>query len=771
LFVNPPPKRRPSAHALLLAVGLAIGLITPTAAAQRQPESDAAAEAVIASAEASQLTRLAESGRFADLLARLRADFADVEPDSQTGELIAALQRYDEHRAAYLQQRRQTIQTRFEEARAALEKQQLEEALVALIEAHGLAEEPQTIFAEPVVIDTVAQARAAAAAAAKQHNWVESSGIYRLLDLLYEEEGSYQDQLRQVAQHIRILGLYAPQVLESLYEARAKRLAAEAEQDADADPDDEAGEDDAEGVADPLAERPQIEHEHWSKRLEGVDQPMLEQALLWSARKHVDRGGYTPMMLGAVEGLITLLETEGLEQTFPGLADAEKVRTFRQHLDRTAAQLKNPEQQIDRLQAEAIIDRVIAVNDATVELPETVLIYEMGEGAMARLDDFTGIIWPEDLETFSRSTQGAFFGVGIQISRRDGRLVVVSPLENAPAQRAGIKAGDIIATVDGVKTDAWSLNRAVAEITGPEGTEVVLGIERGAQTLEVTIERAKIEIESIRGWEHRPLAEGGGWDYWIDRDAGIGYVRLSQFIPQTADDLDAAIARMQQQRDIRGLILDLRFNPGGLLDASIDIADRFIDEGPIVSTVDGLGNKTHTERARRFRTYEQFPLIVLINEGSASASEIVAGALQDYGRAMIIGSRSFGKGSVQDLFGLSNHKARLKLTRQYYMLPLGRIIHRKDGAKRWGIEPDLTVRMTTEQVAEALELRQDADILRDQRDPAAEGDDAPATADDILAEGVDPQLETALLILKTRQLADRLAARDDDGAQALLEGK
>jgi len=771
LFVNPPPKRRPSAHALLLAVGLAIGLITPTAAAQRQPESDAAAEAVIASAEASQLTRLAESGRFADLLARLRADFADVEPDSQTGELIAALQRYDEHRAAYLQQRRQTIQTRFEEARAALEKQQLEEALVALIEAHGLAEEPQTIFAEPVVIDTVAQARAAAAAAAKQHNWVESSGIYRLLDLLYEEEGSYQDQLRQVAQHIRILGLYAPQVLESLYEARAKRLAAEAEQDADADPDDEAGEDDAEGVADPLAERPQIEHEHWSKRLEGVDQPMLEQALLWSARKHVDRGGYTPMMLGAVEGLITLLETEGLEETFPGLADAEKVRTFRQHLDRTAAQLKNPEQQIDRLQAEAIIDRVIAVNDATVELPETVLIYEMGEGAMARLDDFTGIIWPEDLETFSRSTQGAFFGVGIQISRRDGRLVVVSPLENAPAQRAGIKAGDIIATVDGVKTDAWSLNRAVAEITGPEGTEVVLGIERGAQTLEVTIERAKIEIESIRGWEHRPLAEGGGWDYWIDRDAGIGYVRLSQFIPQTADDLDAAIARMQQQRDIRGLILDLRFNPGGLLDASIDIADRFIDEGPIVSTVDGLGNKTHTERARRFRTYEQFPLIVLINEGSASASEIVAGALQDYGRAMIIGSRSFGKGSVQDLFGLSNHKARLKLTRQYYMLPLGRIIHRKDGAKRWGIEPDLTVRMTTEQVAEALELRQDADILRDQRDPAAEGDDAPATADDILAEGVDPQLETALLILKTRQLADRLAARDDDGAQALLNDK
>jgi len=768
LFVNLPPKRRPSVFALLLAVGLAISLIPPTGSAQVATESEPGAEAILASADASQLTRLAESGRFADLLARLRADFEHVEPDSQTGELIASLQRFDQNRAEYRQQRRQTIQTKLEAAQQALEKQQLEEALVALIEAHGLAEEPQTIFAKPVVIDTVAQARAAAAESAQKHNWVESSGIYRLLDLLYEEQGSYKNELRQVAQHIRVLGLYAPEVLEALYEKRAERLAAAA---AEADEDADAEDADAEGAADPLDERPQVEHEHWSKRLDGVDQPMLEQALLWSARKHVDRSGYTPMMLGAVEGLITLLETKGLEDTFPGLADAEMVSTFRQHLDRTAAQLKNPEQQIDRLQAEAIIDRILAVNDATVELPETVLIYEMGEGAMARLDDFTGIIWPEDLETFSRSTQGAFFGVGIQISRRDGRLVVVSPLENTPAQRAGIKAGDIIATVDGAKTDAWSLNRAVAEITGPEGTEVVLGIERGAQTLEVTLERAKIEIESIRGWEHRPLAEGGGWDFWIDQDAGIGYVRLSQFIPQTADDLDAAIARMQQQRDIRGLILDLRFNPGGLLDASIDIADRFIDEGPIVSTVDGLGNKTHTERARRFRTYEAFPLIVLINEGSASASEIVAGALQDYGRAMIIGSRSFGKGSVQDLFGLSNHKARLKLTRQYYMLPLGRIIHRKDGAKQWGIEPDLTIRMTTEQVADALELRQDADILRDEHAPAAENENAPVTADDILAEGVDPQLEAALLILKTRQLADRLVAVEDDGAQALLNDK
>ena len=731
-----------------------------------QHAADAPAGIVIASAEASQLTRLAETGRFGDLLTRLRADYDKVAPDPATASLITDLDRFDRKRIAYREQRLQSIKDKLAEARTALDKGRIESALVALIEAQSLSDEPHTIFAEPVVIDTVAQAQDGAKAAAQKHDWVESSSIYRLLDLFYEEAGTYKQDLRRVALHIRVLGLYAPEVLEKLYDARAERLAAAAKDDGEAANDDAPADNEAEREP----QRPQLEHDSWTQRLQGVNQSMLEQALLWSARKHVDRGGYKPMMLGAVEGLTTLMDTTGVEGTFPGFGDAGKVNTFRQHLSRTAAQLKNPEAQIDRLEAEAIIDRILAVNDATVQLPESVLIYEMGEGAMSKLDDFSSIIWPEDLDTFSRSTQGAFYGVGIQISRRDGRLVVVSPLENTPAQKAGIKAGDIIATVNGAKTDAWSLNRAVAEITGPEGSEVVLGIERGAETLEVSLQRAKIEIESIRGWEHRPLNDGGGWDYWIDRQAGIGYVRLSQFIPQTADDLDAAIARMQQERSIRGLILDLRFNPGGLLDASIDIADRFIDDGPIVSTVDGLGSKTNTERARRFRTYEDFPLIVLINEGSASASEIVAGALQDYGRAMIVGSRSFGKGSVQDLFGLSNHAARLKLTRQYYMLPLGRIIHRKEGAKEWGIDPDLIISMTTEQVAEALELRQDADILRDIV-PVDDDQDKPVTAADILAQGVDPQLEAALLILKTRQLADRLVAADDDGAQALLNDK
>lgn len=726
-----------------------------------QPAAEPPTQPALAAIEADQINRLAETGRFDELLRRLEAEYQDVAPDKRTASLLADLRRQQTNAEAYRAEQAEAFKLKLEEMAAALEADDLDEALILAIEAHGLSEQPQTLFAQPVLIDVVAKAKAGAEAAEERHDWVESSSIYRLLNLLYEEQDGFADDLDRVSLHIQMLGLYAPDELDALYDARDKRL----------------GRDDDE------ADAPPTEREDWDTRLKGVQRKMLFEALRWSSSRHVDRGGYKPMLLGACDRLRLLTETQGLEKAFPAMADANKVKAFRDHLDRASVAVQDPGTDADRIYAEAAIDGILSVNEATLKLPERVIIYELGEGAMGTLDDFTSIIWPHELDTFSRSTQGAFFGVGIQISRRDGRLVVVSPLENTPAQRAGIKSGDIIALVNGKPTNSWTLNRAVNQITGPEGSDVTLGIERGAEKLEFVLTRARIEIESIRGWEHRPASEGGGWDYWLDRDAGIGYVRLSQFIPQTAGDLDAAVAAMQNDRPVRGLILDLRFNPGGRLDASIDVVDRFIAEGPIVSTVDG--DKTNTERARRFRTYEDFPVVVLINQGSASASEIVAGALQDYGRAMIVGTRSFGKGSVQDLFELANHRARLKLTRQYYMLPLGRIIHRKKDAKKWGIEPDLVVTMTTDQVAESLRIRQEADILRDGPDDApalppvpdaGEGDEgeapaSPAKPADILEQGVDPQLEAAMIVLKARQLADQLVDAEQDEPQARLDGK
>jgi carboxyl-terminal processing protease len=515
---------------------------------------------------------------------------------------------------------------------------------------------------------------------------------------------------------------------------------------------------------------------------------MLRQTVLFASRKHVAQQGLTPLLRGAVDALIVMLDTKGLDESFPSFADEGRVKQFRDYLARLSASLKEPGKDVSVSEASTIIDRIIKTNKQTLGLPEEVVIFELTEGLTGSLDEFSSVIWPEERETFSRSTQGNFSGIGVQISKRDGRLIVVSPLENTPAMRAGLKAGDIIAEVEGKSTDTWSLNRAVQEITGPRGTRVSLGIERPGEPelLDYAITRDQIEIESIRGWTHKPA---GGWDYWIDPDNRIGYIRLSQFIPQTADDLDAAIEQMQEDGPINGLILDLRFNPGGLLSSAIDICDRFIMEGPIVATVDADGNVSPASKAHRLRTYPNFDMAVLINQGSASASEIVSGALQDYHRATIIGTRTFGKGSVQDLFPLtSNGAAYLKLTTQYYMLPSKRIIHRKPNAAEWGIDPDLAVDMTTRQIADALQLRQEADIIRDGKEPitaeverpwAAESFRVPNAAPRIegknpdgtdrevveviapqpgllLDLGIDSQLETALLVLKTRQASSQI---------------
>jgi carboxyl-terminal processing protease len=419
-------------------------------------------------------------------------------------------------------------------------------------------------------------------------------------------------------------------------------------------------------------------------------------------------------------------------------------------------------------------DRIRAANSKTVDLPTPVIVYELTEGAIETLDDFSAVIWPREKEAFARNFQGEFYGVGIQISSKYNpaldreQLVVVSPLEDTPAYRAGLRAGDVIAAVDGRDTAGWSLDQAVREITGPKDTVVTLGILRTGekQTQDFKLTRAKIPIESVRGWQHK-AAPGSGWDYYVDPDQKIGYVRLSQFIPQTADDLDAAINQMEHEGGVNGLIIDLRFNPGGLLNSAVEVCDRFIRSGKIVDTVGPSESRTQAFYARPEHTHYPFPIVLLVNQGSASASEIVSGALQDYraGQALIVGTRSFGKGSVQDVFPIAGNKAYLKLTTQYYRLPKGRIIHRQPEARTWGIEPDLKVPMTTQQVADELELRQKADVLK----AAGEADDPNnprPTAKQILDKAMDPQLSAALLVLETRLVAQQVSVAQGAGAGA-----
>lgn len=711
--------------------------------------------------DSSRLNDLATAGDFDALANRLRLDAAAYEPDL-TRSLATDLRRFSQNAAHRNDRRREQFEKAAGELTQHVAEGKPEDALVSAIEAHGLTDNKPAWLAREEVTKLVNTAIESARAAEAAGDWVEALAMYRLLNLLYEDNDGYRDELRRTAKHVRVLQLYAPAALEELYKQRARRRG-------DEEPKFEPG-----------------ERESWDVRLRGVEPAMLRQALVQAARSHVDQAGYAPLMRGGLETLLVAVDTDPLGDTFAGLKDKEKRARFRSEVDRLLTDLNARPKDLTILDAATLIDRVLLINSQTIALPESVIVYELTSGATDTLDDFTAVIWPDDKENFARSTQGKFYGVGIQISKKDGRLMVQTPLENTPAQRAGIQAGDTIAEVDGRSSTTWSLDRAVREITGPEGTTVTLGLERVGEKnlLQLPLKRAEIEIESIRGWQHR-TGNQGGWDWWIDPDHRIAYIRLSQFIPQTADDLDAAVQQMQQDGPINGLILDLRFNPGGLLSSAIDIADRFIPRGPLVFTVDAQGRRNTESRARVSRTYPDFPVVVLVNQGAASASEIVSGALQDYDRALVVGTRSYGKGSVQDLFPLAHGKAYLKLTTQYYMLPQGRIIHRKPGADQWGVEPDLHIEMTNKEIADAIELRQEADVLRDGDAPPAPlaiapkaegpegevktGDETapprwtrPATAAQLLERGLDPQLEAALLVLKTRLLTQHPAVAKRD---------
>lgn len=727
------------------------------------------AQATDAPAGAAHLENLAESGRFGEVLSRLKSDYAALQNDSLRT-LVSDLERFDAAQQRQAGEKHKSYEDALAKVKTEFAAGRLEDALVASIDAHSLAENPTDVLGDESVKQTVAESEKRAKAAEAAHDWVESLALFRALDLLYDDYATYRDDVKRVAKHVQVLQLYVPTKLQELYKAQAeRRKAARAAADEQAPKDGaeaEAAEDkeaaDAEQAEKDREDALALEAESWETRLRDIDVSMLRQTLAQAARQHVDRGdnrGYLTLMRGAIESLLIVLDTEDLAATFPAFADAGKRQAFREKLQAELAELPQDEAgSLNFLETAEILDRVLKANRETLNLPEEVVVYELAEGATSTLDDFSAVIWPQETAQFSRSTQGKFYGVGIQISRRDGRLIVVTPLPDTPAQKAGIKAGDIIATVDGRDTASWSLDKAVNEITGAEGTPVTIGIERVGQKdlIPIELRRAEIAIESIRGWEH---TDAGGWSYWIDERDRIGYVRMSQFIPQTADDLDKAVQQMQQDGPINGLILDLRFNPGGLLSSAIEVVDRFIEEGPIVYTVDADGKKTNQSRAQGHSTYPDFPVVVLINQGSASASEIVSGALQDYGRALIVGTRSFGKGSVQDLFQLSRGEAFLKLTTQYYMLPLGRIIHRKPDATEWGVVPDLEVDMTNQQVADSLEYRQEVDILRDPLEQDAkpeEGKEMP-TATAILEKGMDPQLSAGLLVLKTRLVAKDLA--------------
>ncbi len=300
------------------------------------------------------------------------------------------------------------------------------------------------------------------------------------------------------------------------------------------------------------------------------------------------------------------------------------------------------------------------------------LIYNAIKGTLRGLDPHSSFLDPEMYKEMQVETSGSFGGLGIEITLKDDILTVVAPIEGTPAYQAGIHPGDRIVKIEGLTTKDMQLTDAVKRMRGKPGTKITISVLREGWTepKDFQITREQIRVQSVKSMTLEP---------------GIEYVRLRQFQEQTAADLETALEKFSKEGKIQGLVLDLRNDPGGLLTSSVEVAEKFLDAGRLVVYTEGrVRNQNMRFQANAKRVYTDFPMVVLVNQGSASASEIVAGALQDWGRAVILGTQSFGKGTVQTIIPLSDGSG-LRLTTAKYYTPKGRSIHGK------GITPDIVV--------------------------------------------------------------------------------
>ncbi len=498
----------------------------------------------------------------------------------------------------------------------------------------------------------------------------------------------------------------------------------------------------------------------WQERREGVSFDIVQTALNITAAKYVEEPNFQEMTEKALECCRIMAETPQLAVTFEKIRDPNAAQSYAAKIDELIAQVKAaaPEQ-IGYFQVLQYLGYVIGINRDTLQLPLNVLMAEFTEGAYSTLDGYTYVIWPGDVTEFQKDMTNEFAGVGIVIKKKDNYPAVDSLLEDSPAQRAGLDADDLIVAVNGKSTANISLEAAVRRITGEAGTDVVLTIDREGfdKPRDFTLTRDWIVVQTIKGLYRD---EQGEWQYFADPEEGIAYVRLTNFSNETTSRFRNLLHQLQGQ-NMRGLVLDLRNNSGGFLSTAVEIANSFLSGGTIVSTRSRNNEITGEDKARPDNLVDgRVPLVVLINGISASASEIVSGCLKDNQRALVVGTRSYGKGSVQTIQTIRPTQAQMKITIAYYYLPSGRRVHRNPQDKDsedYGVEPDVAVELTGSQMIAMEKLRRDAGILHQN---GSEKDTAAArtvyNAQEILK--VDPQLRMALLCLKSRLLADAMGA-------------
>ena len=649
----------------------------------------------------------------------------------------------------------------------------------------------KTDLASPGVKAAIALADSKIAEARASGDWLYAEELLNRVRSLYEgstqkeEFQKYDDALEtDVSRRVMLVLNYAPHAWYELRKKQYERLDEKDRKEPFA-PFNEKGDDD------------------WKQAIEGINERILAEALTQIAAQHLENVGWKPLIEGGLSMVHQLATTPALKEKFPSLGDAVLTGAFGHAVNAELATVSAmPAGEVNVKTFNKVFAALRVANDATVKLPVEVIVREFGNGTMATMthdfeDPYTEIVWPDRMRRFSQAIKGNFVGVGILIRHNEKReIVIINPLDGSPSKRAGIKPQDKITAVNGLSTADWPLDKAVDTITGPAGTQVTLGITREgeAKPIEYPLTRERIKMYSVQGWKKTGYNERfePQWDWYVDPEDGIGYIRLTGFNEDTFTDFLKSMREMSTQRDINGLILDLRGNPGGLLQSAVSFVNAFLRTGRIVSVEDRNGQELYAFTAQRQRApLADVPTVVLINEGSASASEIVSGALEAHDVAVVIGERSFGKGSVQEVHDIDGRgaeaKANVKYTVQHYLLPpkpgeqKGRLVHKQPGSDDWGVMPDYVVKLSPDQIDEINKIRASADDVPEEAvdgmsevpgsaqtpgdEPASNGKvvekkaKEPRDPADLVLKGIDPQVEMAVLLLQGRALgqAERAA--------------
>ena len=729
--------RRLAAVAFLVAVAGGLTYAVELALRQADPADNIEARVVLGRTWSDVVT-----GRFDEARDRV-ARSVDADPnDSQLTALLGWITDYCE-----LAQQRELLRDgkyakQATTAKEAAEKGEWVEATRATARAYLSAASPEQFYAEPWVRKLTADASDYADTLRRQGDWTEAVMVLAYMRDIYPDDEQLDNDLRVCSKHA---------LLEAVYTV---------------DNEDE-----------------------WKPALRDIREGMIKQALYQISLNYVENADFKHVAKGGLTNLLAVCETPQLTDVFEHLGHPELVGPFTGRVRAILAEVDR-RRTISPENVYTWFSELLALNERTIELPREIPIVEFMDGALEPLDDFSAMIWPQEVSEFRKHTTGHFSGVGIQITMEGNKLAVVSPLEDTPAYRAGIQPGDLIVKIDGRSTEGITVNKAVRSITGPEGMPVVLTIKREgvAEPFDVEIIRDNITIHSVKGYARVDRH----WDYMADADRRIAYIRLTNFSENTADELGEALKTLDDQ-GARGLILDLRFNPGGLLRAAIEVSDMFLDSGKTIVSTKSRSQPPWSGKANQRQKYPNLPLIVLLNKYSASASEIVAGAIQDNHRGLVLGQRSYGKGSVQNLIPIGDGNAYLKLTTAFYYLPSGRCIdrHNKTG-NVYGVDPDLSVVLIPEELRKIRELWRDREIITGREldaqnatsQPAGEAiesatpvepldatesdgesvkdadDDTAVAATTQPAEDVDsdvpdvdPQLEAALLVMRVKLMS------------------